>query len=238
MLRVFTFPNRFLFLLQHKRDENPGVFGRLPMKTLADRQHMNGESGMNIDGGRSEADLFSQSQRCDSQPLALGGDKREEFMPLRGFGKLMKSENTTTGYRLDAGEMNESSPSQPSLNMALAVLPYSSSFSTEVVDGKKHIGASQSHMLQCSAPSILQKPSKSALATPPGTSKSAQARIGRPPVEGRGKGHLLPRYWPKYTDKEVQQISGKYPFICFNFFLVIFATHFILDTVFVTPCLS
>ncbi|VVB01907.1 unnamed protein product [Arabis nemorensis] len=186
----------------HKRDENPGVFGRLTMQTLADRQHINGESGMNIDVGRNEAGLFSQ-------PLGLGGDKREEFMPHRGFGKLMKPENTTAGYRVDAGEMNESSPSQPSLNMALAVIPYSPSFSTEAVDGKNHIGASQSHMLQCSAPSLLQKPSKSALATPPGTSKSAQPpRIGRPPVEGRGKGHLLPRYWPKYTDKEVQQISG------------------------------
>ncbi|KFK22946.1 hypothetical protein AALP_AAs47561U000300 [Arabis alpina] len=194
----------------HKRDENPAVFGRLPMKTLADRQHINGESGMNIDGVRNEADLFSQPQRCDSQPLGLGGDKREEFMPHRGFGQLLKPENTTTGYRLDAGEMNgpSPSPSQPSLNMALAVIPYSPSFSTEGIDGKKHIGASQSHMMQCSAPGLLQKPSKSVLTTPAGTSKSAQPRIGRPPVEGRGKGHLLPRYWPKYTDKEVQQISG------------------------------
>ncbi|ESQ51601.1 hypothetical protein EUTSA_v10016263mg [Eutrema salsugineum] len=191
----------------NKRSENPGLFSRLPLKTLAERQHINGESGMSIDGGRNEADLFSQSQRCDSQPLVPGVDKREDFMPPhRGFG-ILKSENST-GYRLDAGEMHESSPLQPSLNMALAVHPYSPSFASTPVEGKKHIGPSQSHIVQCSASSILQKPSKSVLGTPPGTSKSAQARIGRPPVEGRGKGHLLPRYWPKYTDKEVQQISG------------------------------
>ncbi|CAH2060025.1 unnamed protein product [Thlaspi arvense] len=187
----------------NKRGENPGVFSRLPMKTLAERQHINGESGVSIDGG---ADLFSQSQ-----PLVPGGDKREEFMPHLGFGTLMKPENNTTGYRLDGAEMREPSPSQPSLNMALAVLPYSPSFATTPVDGKKLMGtSSQSHIVQCSASSILQKPSKSVLGTPtpPGASKSAQARIGRPPVEGRGKGHLLPRYWPKYTDKEVQQISG------------------------------
>ncbi|KAG7573098.1 DNA-binding pseudobarrel domain superfamily [Arabidopsis suecica] len=184
------------------RGENPGVFSRLPMKPLADRQHVNGESGMNIDGGRNEAGLFSQ-------PLVMGGDKREEFMPHRGFGQLMNSENTTTGYRLDAaGEIHESSPSQPSLNMGLAVNPFSPSFATEGVEGKKHISASQSNMVHCSASNILQKPSKPAISTPPVASKSAQARIGRPPVEGRGKGHLLPRYWPKYTDKEVQQISG------------------------------
>lgn len=205
-----------LLSLQNKRGENPGVFSRLPMKTSADRQHDNGESGMNIDGGRNEADLFSQ-------PLVMGGDKREEFMPHRGFDKLMNSENTTTGYRLDAaGEMHESSPSHPSLNMALAVNPFSPSFATEGVEGKKHIGASQSNMVHGSASNILQRPSKPAISTPPVASKSAQARIGRPPVEGRGKGHLLPRYWPKYTDKEVQQISGKYPFICY-FFASIFS---------------
>ena len=176
-------------------------------------QQTNGESGMSIDGVvRTEANLFSQ-------PLVSGDDKREEFTPHRGFGNLMKQDNnvTTTGY---THESSSSSPAQPSLNMALATLPYSPSFATPVVDGNKLMGAggggvasSQSHLFQCSASSILQKPSKSVLGTPPpGTSKSAQARIGRPPVEGRGKGHLLPRYWPKYTDKELQQISGKYPF--------------------------
>ncbi|OAP07131.1 unnamed protein product [Arabidopsis thaliana] len=179
------------------RGENPGVFSRLPMKTLADRQHVNGESG-----GRNEGDLFSQ-------PLVMGGDKREEFMPHRGFGKLMSPESTTTGHRLDAaGEMHESSPLQPSLNMGLAVNPFSPSFATEAVEGMKHISPSQSNMVHCSASNILQKPSRPAISTPPVASKSAQARIGRPPVEGRGRGHLLPRYWPKYTDKEVQQISG------------------------------
>ncbi|CAN8247490.1 unnamed protein product [Cochlearia groenlandica] len=188
---------------------NNGVFGRLP---IAERRHMNGESGINIEGGRNEASLFTQPRRCDSQSLLVqGGDKREEFMHHRGFGKLMKSENTT-GYRMDAAEIHESStPSQTSLSMALGVSPYNTSYSTNVVEGKEHMGGgggvSQSRMLQCSASNILQKPSKS-LATPLGTSKSAQPRIGRPPVEGRGKGHLLPRYWPKYTDKEVQQISG------------------------------
>ncbi|CAA7037911.1 unnamed protein product [Microthlaspi erraticum] len=171
----------------NKRGESPNVFSRLPMKT----PHMNGESGM------SEADLFSQSLRCDSQPLVPGGDKREDFMPHRGFGHLLKS------------EMHESSPSQqPSLNMALASLPYSPSFANPG-DGKKDMnGASQSHIVQSSASSVLQRPSKTVIGTPVGSSKSAHARIGRPPVEGRGKGHLLPRYWPKYTDKEVQQISG------------------------------
>ncbi|CAF1864571.1 unnamed protein product [Brassica oleracea var. botrytis] len=171
-----------------KIGENPGLFSRLPMN----RQHTNGENGMNV----GKADLFSQ-------PLVQGDDKREEFMPHRGFSNLIKTD------RLDGGEILESSstPSQPpSLNMPLAALPYSLNFATAT---KKLMDASsQPHAVQSSSSSILQTPSKSVLGTPPGTSKSAQARIGRPPNEGRGRSHLLPRYWPKYTDKELQQISG------------------------------
>ena len=150
------------------------------------RQHTNGESGMNVDGVRSESNLFSQ-------PLVQGDDKREEFMPHRGFSNLMKPD------RNNAGEMHESSstPSQPpSLNMPMAALPYSLNFATATK--KLMDAASQSHTVQSSASGILQTPSKSGLGTPPGpgTSKSAQARIGRPPNEGRGRSHLLPRYWP------------------------------------------
>ncbi|PKA66844.1 B3 domain-containing protein [Apostasia shenzhenica] len=35
-----------------------------------------------------------------------------------------------------------------------------------------------------------------------------QMRIARPPAEGRGRNQLLPRYWPRITDQELQQISG------------------------------
>ncbi|XP_042508623.1 B3 domain-containing transcription repressor VAL2-like isoform X3 [Macadamia integrifolia] len=33
-------------------------------------------------------------------------------------------------------------------------------------------------------------------------------RVARPPAEGRVRSQLLPRYWPKITDQELQQISG------------------------------
>ncbi|KAA8517539.1 hypothetical protein F0562_017831 [Nyssa sinensis] len=35
-----------------------------------------------------------------------------------------------------------------------------------------------------------------------------QIRVARPPAEGRVKSQLLPRYWPRITDQELQQISG------------------------------
>ncbi|KAJ4832568.1 hypothetical protein Tsubulata_000142 [Turnera subulata] len=57
---------------------------------------------------------------------------------------------------------------------------------------------------------LLPKPPKSALATGleanPGM--VSQLRVARPPAEGRGRNQLLPRYWPRITDQELQQISG------------------------------
>ncbi|XP_020577060.1 B3 domain-containing protein Os07g0679700 isoform X2 [Phalaenopsis equestris] len=35
-----------------------------------------------------------------------------------------------------------------------------------------------------------------------------QMRVARPPAETRGRNQLLPRYWPRITDQELQQISG------------------------------
>lgn len=47
------------------------------------------------------------------------------------------------------------------------------------------------------------------------SSGEAQIRNARPRADARGKNQLLPRYWPRFTDQELQQMSGEYPF---NFF--------------------
>lgn len=38
-------------------------------------------------------------------------------------------------------------------------------------------------------------------------------RNGRPRGDARGKNQLLPRYWPRITDQELQKISGEYPYV-------------------------
>ncbi|KAJ6333614.1 hypothetical protein OIU77_009474 [Salix suchowensis] len=40
------------------------------------------------------------------------------------------------------------------------------------------------------------------------SSVDGQTRNGRPRIDARGKSQLLPRYWPRFTDEELQQISG------------------------------
>ncbi|KAL1804585.1 hypothetical protein ACET3Z_027653 [Daucus carota] len=42
----------------------------------------------------------------------------------------------------------------------------------------------------------------------PNARTMSQMRVARPPVEGRIKSQLLPRYWPRITEQELQQISG------------------------------
>ncbi|XP_057828650.2 B3 domain-containing transcription repressor VAL2 isoform X2 [Cryptomeria japonica] len=57
---------------------------------------------------------------------------------------------------------------------------------------------------------ILPKPLHASPSTGSDSSKDMhpQIRVARPPVEGRGRNQLLPRYWPRSTDQELQQISG------------------------------
>lgn len=49
------------------------------------------------------------------------------------------------------------------------------------------------------------------------SSGEAQSRNGRPRGDARGRNQLLPRYWPRITDQELQQISGEYPLITYSF---------------------
>ncbi|CAN1277214.1 B3 domain-containing transcription repressor VAL2 [Linum perenne] len=56
---------------------------------------------------------------------------------------------------------------------------------------------------------LLPKPPKSNLVTglEPNNVMVSPIRVARPPAEGRGRNQLLPRYWPRITDQELQQIS-------------------------------
>lgn len=80
----------------------------------------------------------------------------------------------------------------------------------EMMESKRTVSSfqhgSRSHCL-------LPKASKPVLTAglDPSASTMSQMRVARPPVEGRIKSQLLPRYWPRITEQELQQISGEYP---------------------------
>lgn len=67
---------------------------------------------------------------------------------------------------------------------------------------------------------LISKPSKTCHSPSLDTSNDmlSHMRVARPPGDGRGRSQLLPRYWPRITDEELQQMTGEYPK---NLFLII-----------------
>ncbi|XP_031122376.1 B3 domain-containing transcription repressor VAL1-like isoform X3 [Ipomoea triloba] len=97
---------------------------------------------------------------------------------------------------------------QPSLNFSLSTPTSTSSSVLPFPSGVGKIspfqqGQKPHHILPKppKAGSNLGFESKSGISTP--------TRVARPPAEGRGgRNQLLPRYWPRITDQELQKLSG------------------------------
>lgn len=181
----------------------------------------------------NETDHFQESQRVDrsaSPAQNKGENLRSSFgevgtsffnmtkLPVKcqpSVGSITYSKLDTSRPHLELKDMQESL-SQPSLNITLGVplgtpnfvVPFSGSAAEE---DEKSILPFQPG--QRSRP-IFPKPLKTGTTVSSETRKGMTplVRIARPPAEGRGKNQLLPRYWPRITDQELEQLSGEYPF--------------------------
>nr|GMC95438.1 B3 domain-containing transcription repressor VAL2-like isoform X1 [Ipomoea batatas]GME08909.1 B3 domain-containing transcription repressor VAL2-like isoform X1 [Ipomoea batatas] len=103
------------------------------------------------------------------------------------------------------------SPVQTNLSISLSVPSGNTNIGAETVVEERELGKMISSFAQGSrSRHIVPKPPKSSFAAGLETTASMvpQIRVARPPVEGRIKNQLLPRYWPRITDQELQQISG------------------------------
>ncbi|KAF7816239.1 B3 domain-containing transcription repressor VAL1 isoform X1 [Senna tora] len=170
----------------------------------------------------SETSHWHQPQR-DEIISPNGPNSQEVKCPIRevdsGFSNLTTTsiqpitfpmlENTRPTWEIK--NMHEPT-AQPSLSMSLGtpsgnpVLPSARESVEERLEGKQ---SPPFHHGQRSRP-ILPKPSKTGIIMNVETNKGMnfQARIARPPADGRGKNQLLPRYWPRITDQELEQLSG------------------------------
>lgn len=93
-------------------------------------------------------------------------------------------------------------PSTPQLGMAISF--------ASLNESNGQIGGLGTPLRQ-TAPPLLAKQFHGNLHNGVDSSPDTQIRIGRPRADARGRSQLLPRYWPRFTDEELQQISGKYP---------------------------
>ncbi|XP_022723532.1 B3 domain-containing protein Os07g0563300-like isoform X2 [Durio zibethinus] len=90
-------------------------------------------------------------------------------------------------------------PSNPPFGLAV---PY-----TSPGDANGQIGVSGTHLRPNPQPP-LAKQLHSNLHNGLDSSSETQIRNGRPRPDGRGRNQLFPRYWPRFTNQDLQQISG------------------------------
>ena len=115
-------------------------------------------------------------------------------------------------------------PPHTNLTMTLgAPLGHSNTLPGAIVDEREHSKASSMFLQGARSRHLLPKPPRSTVGTSleANTGMASQVRVARPPAEGRGRNQLLPRYWPRITDQELQQISGEYPYF-FSFYSYLF----------------
>ncbi|KAL7264167.1 hypothetical protein ACSBR1_002174 [Camellia fascicularis] len=213
-------------------------FGPLPANNIGDPQSSfvaNRMGGISVDKGKlvqlsktmdaKELGHFPQTPRTNNNS-SIGQIKREEIMLPIGEGGtsfpemmqqsvgpsiFVKPENSRP--ILGVKDMYES-PAQPSLGFSLgspldtsnSLVPSSPS---GVMEGREQNKVPPIQQGQ-RARTILPKPVKTVLTIGAEANKGmfAQTRVPRPPADGRGRSQLLPRYWPRITDQELQQISG------------------------------
>ncbi|XP_062188787.1 B3 domain-containing protein Os07g0563300-like isoform X1 [Phragmites australis] len=114
------------------------------------------------------------------------------------------STGVDAGFKLDSHHPSILKDDPPSLSVGLA-----SNFASS--NGPKdHIRIAPSQQQSQMASSSLQKQYYSH--TVSGYNEfQAQLRNGRPRMDAKARSQLLPRYWPRITDQELQHLSGEYP---------------------------
>lgn len=164
---------------------------------------------------------FLQSGNCTING-PLGQMKQEEVFPQGETGSTCFS-NLNQGYigpKIDICKANlmvkdiQESLVQTNLSINLGAPSGNPKVFPNAVVEERELNKTSTPIQQAPrSRQLLPKPPRSALSPSLETNTGIipQIRVARPPAEGRGRNQLLPRYWPRITDQELQQISGEYP---------------------------
>lgn len=192
-------------------DEKPNGFGTLKAENAGDLQSMSVDNQV---GGSVEKIKLMQLG-CTSNGVGLRHLLQfQSDDPDESSGKMKLEESAKPDIskaNLGAKDIYESL-AQTNLSITLGSSGGNSNPFPGVVDEKEHNKSSSVIQQGTRARHLLPKPPKLALSTGSEANVGiSQIRVARPPAEGRGRSQLLPRYWPRITDQELQQISGEYP---------------------------
>uniref|UniRef100_A0A5B6ZGY0 Putative B3 domain-containing transcription repressor VAL1-like n=1 Tax=Davidia involucrata TaxID=16924 RepID=A0A5B6ZGY0_DAVIN len=218
--------------IQIPSDDIPNGVGTLTTNNIGDPQSsVYRMHGISVDKGKrmrltkamevKELSYFPQTQNGDIN-ASIGQTKQEEIKLPTGtcFSNLAQQ---SVGSSIFAKPDNSlprqgvkdtyKSLLQPSLSFSLStplgtpnsVLP----FPGGIVEGREQNKVPPFQQGQRTR-HILPKPPKTGLTICSEANKgmASQMRVARAPTEGRARNQLLPRYWPRITDQELQQLSG------------------------------
>ncbi|RVW56502.1 B3 domain-containing protein [Vitis vinifera] len=188
-----------------QNDETPNEFGTSTANSINDLQHPCVENRMNCNivgkdnfmqlGKTMEADELNhllQSQKGDAN-VSLGQIKQDDSMhAVREVNTIFP---TTSLPSIGPSEFAKSDNSIPMLM-------------GKDVNGTQQISFHFSTRAKDTAYTAQTSNSSLSIGSEANKSMVPEIRIARPPAEGRGRNQLLPRYWPRITDQELQQLSG------------------------------
>ncbi|KAI4371092.1 hypothetical protein MLD38_019362 [Melastoma candidum] len=148
----------------------------------------------------------------DRRIASLDGKRIEDYSErfMNGIIKLGaadKFENGSAGHSIEERlnqciinpQQSASIKEEPSNSPFGLTVPYSS--------GNELNGHGGPHF-RPAPPPTLAKHFYGSMFVENNSSGDGQTRNGRPRTDARGRNNLLPRYWPRITDQELQQISG------------------------------
>ncbi|XP_042045802.1 B3 domain-containing transcription repressor VAL2-like isoform X1 [Salvia splendens] len=158
-----------------------------------------------------------QKYLLPSQNANVTSRKLEEALASpEGIGyKLLSSSNQPPVGPSKSYDMFQESRSlhkslvETNLSISLSASSNSNTMSGVITEERQLNTAISSFQQGCRPHHLLPRvPTILAAGVETNSSSISQLRVARPPVEGRVKSQLLPRYWPRITDQELQQISG------------------------------
>ncbi|KAJ7562575.1 hypothetical protein O6H91_03G075000 [Diphasiastrum complanatum] len=172
----------------------------------------------NLDGETNHKDIrlqtyqVQQDQNSSKQPGSLASSGGQGFHRVSG----------NDGLVVAIGTMAEQAKPSGSLGIVAGTFSSSDQLGVPTTSSPLSIGEFREALPRSSGPSthrsrqrqILPRPlntpaqSNTGIRSESASDVHAMSRLPRPPGESKGRSQLLPRYWPRITDQEIQQITS------------------------------
>lgn len=189
--------------------------GKMQLSSAGDQFTGNGYNNMKLMQYGSTQEAF-YCEQIDSGKKSIGQTQAKESSPIpEEVGSMLVTRCSLASLeqsqisKMENNRMEDANQALVQTNLSMALLATPVTLQCGLIEREER--QTVSPFIQGSNPrNLLPKPPKHMVSPgfETGNDTIQQLRVARPPVEGRIKNQLLPRYWPRITDEELQQISG------------------------------